>query len=709
MRSYSYTTSCAGGLESLVGSEIEIFGGTNIVCGKGSVAWSGTLENGYRAVLWSRFGSRVFLHLEQFYFTDEDSLYRRSNAIDWQAILKDEATFAINCTISGDSPVMHNRFAALRLKDGLVDRFRDMTGNRPSVQPMRPDLQLHLHLEREKGIVAVDLSGESLHRRGYRVEGGLAPLKETLAAAIIALTEWDGHKPLVDPMCGTGTLLIEAALMFSDSAPGLSRSYFGFSGWTGHDNRLWGSLVDEAVKREEAGMVRKWPRIIGYDSDPAALRAARANVTKAGFDEQIQVQQAELANLSLQEAEGLLLTNLPFGERMSDKEVVQRLYRAYGRIGNRLGTGWQIGAFISAPELTDSFGITWKEKLRLYNGPIACRLLLGDCLATGDESFVWPLNNGESKDDNDLANRLRKNLKQFLKWAQKEDISCFRIYDSDLPEYNCCIDIYGKWVHIQEYAPPKSVPTELAEERFRLTVQTVKEVLNLRSDRLFLKTRSRQRGRKQYQRQGTKSKLYEVREGSCYFLVNFTDYLDTGLFLDHRPVRRYIFQQASGKRFLNLFGYTATASVQAAAGGATRTTTVDLSANYLRWGRCNFALNGFAEQKHRLIVADCMEWLADETDMYDFIFVDPPTFSNTKKKERVFDIQRDHETLVHQAMRRLAPEGVLLFSTNYTRFQIAAPLMEAFALENITQQTIPVDFQRHRKIHQCWEIRHNRQ
>ncbi len=704
---YDVVAGCASGLEILVQGEVHLFGGQDVIVGVGVVRWRGTLESAYRCCLWSRFASRVFLELWQFAVTDEDSLYNASLSANWREHLTEDTTFAVGCTLSGESRITHSRFAALRLKDGLVDHFRADTGKRPSVKTDRPGVQIHLHIENNVATIALDLSGESLHRRGYRDASGKAPLKETLGAAIVALSGWlQDPQTLIDPMCGTGTLLIEAALMFADSAPGLSRSYYGFMGWLGHDDQLWRSLVAEAVLREEAGENKDWPRIIGYDCDPTVVRAARKNTQLAGLDQHITIKQGEVANLQAPAHCGLLLSNLPFGERLSETELVTQLYRGYGRILRQRFPGWRVGVFIANPELTDSFGLSWENKYRLYNGSIPCRLLTG-LVVGGEQEFRWqPALQINDESGNEFANRFRKNLKQMLRWAEKEGVSCFRVYDRDLPEYNISIDLYGKWVHIQEWAPPKTIDPQIAAARLGSAVIAVKEILGTRSDRAFLKTRERQKGRKQYEKKGNNRKMYEVKEGKCSFLVNFTDYLDTGLFLDHRPMREKISALAKGKRFLNLYGYTGTATVHAALGGALSTTTVDLSATYLQWTRMNLALNGLGEITNRVEKADCLLWLGECSTTYDLIFIDPPTFSNTKKEMRVFDIQEDHVRLLHLAMSCLDINGLLIFSTNFRRFHLAESLLEKYAVTDISKQSLPFDFSRDPKIHKCWEFRH---
>ncbi|SDP75162.1 bifunctional 23S rRNA (guanine(2069)-N(7))-methyltransferase RlmK/23S rRNA (guanine(2445)-N(2))-methyltransferase RlmL [Desulforhopalus singaporensis] len=703
MKKYSLIAACASGIESLVADELQGFGGEQIRKETAVVTCQGTLESAYRCCLWSRFSSRVLIEIGKGQIKDEESLYDFAMSVDWQDHMDCDTTFAVGCTISKNSPITHSRYAALKVKDGLVDYFRQKSGRRPSVQVEQPGLHFHLHLDGSEAILYVDFSGESLHRRGYRAQGTLAPLKETLAAAIVALSGWDRRSGvLVDPMCGSGTLLIEAALMFSDSAPGLSRKYFGFFGWSHHDEELWNRIVSEALDREQRGQQQKWPVLLGYDADPVAVSAARKNIDKAGLEDKIQVKQAELATLHPPAGSGLVLSNLPYGERLSEKRTVGYLYRCFGRILKTRFSGWKAGAFISNPELTDSFGLAWDKRERLYNGSLACRLLTTE-VRGDDPAFVWSL--PDRADLGEFGNRLYKNVQKTMKWANREGITCFRVYDRDLPEYNLSIDIYGKWVHVQEYAPPKSVDEEVAASRYNSALEAIRKTLAIRSDRLFVKTRRRQKGSSQYQKKDTRGKMYEVVEGDCRFLVNFTDYLDTGLFLDHRPVRKRIFQLARGKRFLNLFGYTGTATVHAALGGAASTTTVDLSATYLDWTKMNLALNGLGEVNNRVIKSDCIDWLQESNSKFDIIFIDPPTFSNTKKEKRVFDIQRDHVPLLDRAMRLLDSNGLLLFSTNFRRFRLDDDLLTRYDVVEITDKTIPFDFSRNKKIHRCWEIK----
>ena len=708
MKMYNVVATCATGVEPLVRGEIDQFGGQNIEVEKGVVTWESDLETAYRCCLWSRFASRILLKIISFSADNEEMLYQKARSVDWQEHMGIKTSFAINCTIAGKSKITHSKYAALKVKDALVDSFRDSVGERPSVKGQKPGVQFHLHLEGGEATLFIDLSGESLHRRGYRARGTIAPLKENLGAAIVAFSGWPTEGgDLIDPMCGSGTLLIEAAMMFGDSAPGLSRNYFGFYEWEGHDDHLWRSLVEEAMAREDKGLLKKWPVIVGYDSDHVAVSAAKKNIQQSGLEDFIQIKQADLATLSPPSSSGMVLSNLPYGERLSETEYVARLYRAYGRIAKERFVGWRLGAFISNPELTDSFTFSWEKKYKLHNGSIPCRLLIGRVPADAEPKFIWRLPEVQSMGEKgEFANRLLKNMKKMLKWAEREQVDCFRIYHSDLPEYNFSIDLYSKWIHVQEYAAPKTVDVELSASRLRHGLEVIRDVLGVRSNRIFVKRRERQKGSRQYEKKDSKKKMYEVREGGCSLLVNFTDYLDTGLFLDHRPVREKIYNDARGKRFLNLFAYTGTATVQAAMGGAVSTTTVDLSSTYLDWAKSNLAINGFSEVKHKVEQGDCIEWLGASHSKFDLIFMDPPTFSNTKKDKRTFDIQKDHLRLINLTMTRLETEGLLLFSTNFRKFKLDKEVEKRFEVKEITAQTIPFDFSRNKKIHRCWEIRH---
>ena len=262
-------------------------------------------------------------------------------------------------------------------------------------------------------------------------------------------------------------------------------------------------------------------------------------------------------------------------------------------------------------------------------------------------------------------------------------------------------------MNVQEYQSPKSVDQQKADSRLVSLLAEIPSVLNVPKAQVLLKIRRKQRNTDQYEKQAESGVFHEIIEGGCRLLVNFDDYLDTGIFLDHRPIRLKIQNEAKGKRFLNLFAYTGSATVHAAVGGATVTTTVDMSNTYLQWAKNNLALNSTVG-RHEFIQADCVEWLTNEAKsasrQYDLIFLDPPTFSNSKKMDDVFDVQRDYIQLIQNSAKLLTPDGKLYFSTNFRKFKFDASEFGGFKITDITAQTIPEDFSRDMKIHYCWQI-----
>jgi len=708
----SFFATCPKGLEELLGDELTGLGAREVRPGRAGVSFSGDLETAYRACLWSRLGSRVLMPLAGFTASSPDRLYQGIRELEWEAHLEVRGTLAVDFTVSGAPAIGHTQYGAQRVKDAIVDRLRERFGERPSVDRHRPDLRVYLHLRRDQATVGIDLSGESLHRRGYRLEGGEAPLKENLAAAILVRAGWPGIAEqggaLVDPLCGSGTLLIEAALMAADTAPGLLRTRFGFLGWRGHRQEMWQALLDEARQRREAGGARTI-RVLGSDASAQAVARARDNLRRAGVERFVQVRCAELDRSAPPAGGdaglGLVVTNPPYGERLGEEQALGELYRRLGDCLKQSFGGWRAAVFTANPDLGKRMGLRAHKRYRLYNGALPCRLLLLD---VHDRDSLTPASRSASRSAGQemLENRLRKNRKRLARWLGREGIACYRLYDADMPEYNLNVDVYGDWVHLQEYAAPSSVDRRAAARRFDEARSAVRAVLDVPEERLAVKVRSRQRGAAQYRRVAREESLLRVGEGECRFLVNLTDFLDTGLFLDHRITRRRIRDAAKGKRFLNLFAYTGTASVCAARGGAASTTSVDLSRTYLEWAGRNLALNGFVEgAQHRLIRADCLAWLEQERSRYDLIFLDVPTFSNSKRMRESFEVQRDHPALLRSAARRLDAGGLLLFSCNYRRFELEREALEPLRIRNVTGETIPKDFERSPRVHHCFEIR----
>ena len=374
-----FFATAALGLEPLLAAEVKTLGAEKIRAQKGGVFFSATLETAYRACLWSRLASRVLLPLRTFPAATPEELYAGMGEIDWSGHLEKDGTLAVDCNISR-SRIKHSHFAALKAKDAVVDQFRDNFGTRPSVDVEKPDVRINLHLASNRLTVSLDLSGASLHRRSYREEGGPAPLKENLAAAILIFSGWAGIAAkggaLIDPMCGSGTILVEGALMAADIAPGLRRDYFGFLGWKGHQAGAWKKLLKEAEARRDTGIQQR-PLIFGYDHNTDAINGARINARQAGVEDLIRFEQTGLRDLTpppSAQGSGLLVTNPPYGQRLGREENLQGLYQLLGNRIRHEFNGWKAAVLTAAPELERMLGLHAEKEHRLFNGPIECRL-----------------------------------------------------------------------------------------------------------------------------------------------------------------------------------------------------------------------------------------------------------------------------------------------------------------------------------------------
>jgi 23S rRNA (guanine2445-N2)-methyltransferase / 23S rRNA (guanine2069-N7)-methyltransferase len=716
-------------MEGILAAEIEALGGQDVQQKMAGVAFKGDLELAYRACLWLRTANRVLLLLNTFEVHSQQDLYIGVQQIDWSTHLDPEGSLAVSFSAKNNPAINNTHFGALKVKDAIVDQLRTKFAIRPNVDTERPSIRINVYLHNDIASVSLDLSGESLHKRGMRDISIAAPMKENLAAAILLRSGWpqlaaEGSS-LIDPMCGSGTLLLEAAMIAADYAPGLLRDYYGFFGWKQHQSTLWAGLLLNAQQRREIGL-KKLPVIVGFDQERASVAVALQHIENAGLQSKIHVEKREIADAAPAESwpKGLLVCNPPYGERLGDEAETAELYRRFGEVLKTQFVGWQAAMIISNPELGFRLGVRSQKPITLFNGALECKLLR---FAIQEQAFFEPkaktqqerleqINRHSQTAEPQVqaemfANRLRKNLKKLSKWAKQNQVACYRLYDADLPEYAVAVDVYQgekTWVNVQEYESPKSIDPHKANQRLTAAMVEIPRVLNIPSEQVFLKIRRKQKNTEQYEKQAETGRFYVVEEGGCKFWVNFEDYLDTGLFLDHRPMRLLIHTQAKGKRFLNLFAYTASASVHAAVGGAVSSLTVDMSNTYLDWAKRNFDLNTISGD-HKLLRANCLEWLAEQASkpvklQFDLIFLDPPTFSNSKKMGEAFDIQADHVPLLRHAVSLLADQGILYFSTNFRRFKLDNEALDDLRIENITAATIAEDFARDAKIHYCWRI-----
>ncbi len=723
-----FFATCPKGLEGLLLNEVCSLGGEDSKETIAGVTTFGDLALGYRLCLWSRLANKILLPIAKVPAETAEALYEGVNSIDWSEHLEPNGTMWIEFNGTNDG-IRNSQFGGQKVKDAIVDRLRTASGDRPSIQRDQADLVLSIRLAKDQAVINIDLTGVSLHKRGYRVNSVIAPMKENLAAALLIRSGWpelcqteDPDKPVafIDPMCGSGTLLIEAAMMAADIAPNILRKEFAFERWKKHDAAVWREIKAEAVERKQKGLEKNLPEIRGYDENGSAVRAAEHNVMAASLEKIVHVIRKSLDEFKKPThadfSHGLLLTNPPYGERLGEHHALMPLYRQLGNVLKSEFLGWQAGVFTGNPELAKNMGLRSNKKYKLFNGTIPSELLLFDV------SDVWFARNSESpnfqgKNSSDniepqhhlsagaqmVANRLKKNKKKLDKWANKSNVDCYRLYDADLPEYSAAIDIYGDYVHVQEYAAPKTIDERQADQRFLDLQKAVIVELGIDDDHLSVKQRKRNRGKEQYERfeEDPFANMFTVHEKGATFWVNLWSYLDTGVFLDHRLVRQKISELVDRKRFLNLFCYTAPATVQAALAGASSSVSVDLSKTYLRWADKNFTANRLGKN-HELVQADCFTWLKECREAFDVILLDPPSFSNSKRMEGVLDVQRDHVALVTRCMDLLNPGGTLVFSTNLRSFKIDQESLSRYNIENISRQTIDVDFERNPKIHQCF-------
>ncbi len=695
---YDFLVTTARGLDELLAGEIrQLCPHLSVKVKPGQVSFQGELADAYTLCLWSRLANRVLLLLAEGDCDSQEDLYRVAAGIQWSRHLNVEQTFAIDF-VGTNNAINNSLFGALKIKDALVDHFNDLYEKRPSVDKLTPQIRIQGRLRRQHLGIYLDLSGQSLHLRHYRQRTGAAPLKEHMACAMLIRSGWaaDMSKPLLDPMCGSGTVAIEAAMMAASVAPAANRREWGFTHWPGHQPELWQGIKIAAEKRRKT----KVAPIFASDQDGKLLHQARENARRAGVASLITFTEADATKVMPAEGiePGYLVSNPPYGERLGELTGLLPMFRTWGDHLKAAFTGWRVSLLTSNRDLLRQLKLVAAKEYQLFNGKLECQLV----------NYVLEQRNLEVRNDapvaNDFSNRLAKNVKRLKKWRNQANTNCYRVYDADLPEYNVAVDLYDDWVVVQEYAAPKDIPEAKAKRRLHDILIALPHVLGIHADHVVLKTRMQQKGASQYEKVAKKQVIKEVYENGAKLLVNLTDYLDTGLFLDHRTTRKMVQDSAKGKDVLNLFSYTGSVSVHAALGGARSVTTVDMSRTYLDWAKENFKLNNL-KGPYEFIQADCLNWMPQQqANQFDLIFLDPPTFSNSKRMEGTWDVQRDHVKMLDAAVNCLRPGGQIYFSNNLRTFKLDEEAVAALGLkaQNISQATLPEDFARNPKIHHCW-------
>ncbi|MFK3870332.1 bifunctional 23S rRNA (guanine(2069)-N(7))-methyltransferase RlmK/23S rRNA (guanine(2445)-N(2))-methyltransferase RlmL [Pseudoalteromonas rhizosphaerae] len=695
------------GIENLLVDELTDIGATVTKQTVGSVRFDADTTLAQKVCLMSRFATRVLMLIEEKEgVNNKESLYNFARSQPWQEWFGPTQTFAVDFNGTNDS-LKNTQFSGLVIKDAIVDYFNDLFEQRPNVDKQDANVRVVARLSRQGVAMYIDYSGPRLSERGYREGQGKAPIKEHLAAALIKRSGWldNVQQPLFDPCCGAGTILIEAAGMARNEAPGLFREGFAFERLPSFRIAKYKELKEQLTA--QITDPKLW--LIGHDNDANVLSKAVDNARRADLGDVIKFKQSDATKLtSVAKLPGVVISNLPYGERIGSMAELVSLHSALGTGFKKHFNNWKLALLGMDESLFKLLKLVKLKRYKFKNGPldVVLNLYQLDDKQVSQTTEDKPALNFEGSMS--FANRVKKNKQGLKNWLKQNDVQAYRVYDSDIPEYNVAVDIYGDSAVIFEYAAPKEIDDVTAHKRLQDVISLTSQQLNIAPGNIAVKVRKKQKGEEQYTPMAKQNRTQVVEEFGAKFKVNLFDYLDTGLFLDHRLARRYIQENAKDKRFLNLFAYTGTASVHAALGGAKAITTVDLSKTYLKWGQDNFDLNNISNTRYRFEQADCLKWLEHATSQYDLIFLDPPTFSNSKRMKDAFDVQNDHIKLLTWVKKILSPSGTLIFSNNMRGFTMDEVGLIGLGLKavNISEQTISPDFKRNKKIHNSWLITH---
>ncbi len=754
MPQFDLLATAAFGLEAVVSRELTGLGYQGRVVRPGRVLFSADAAGICRANLWLRSAERVLLQLGVFPAADFGELFDQTHALPWEQWIPADGAFPVKGR-SHKSQLSSEPACQKIVKKAIVDKLKAAHG----VENLPEDgatYTVEVSLLDNQAALTLDTSGAGLHKRGYRSYIGPAPLKETLAAALVLLSFWRAERPLWDPFCGGGTIPIEAAMLGRNIAPGLQRSFVA-ENWPTLAAALW-----QEARQEAKDVIRPdlATRLIGSDIDGHILHTARRDAATAGVDGSIHFQEQDFTRISSQREYGCLITNPPYGGRLGEMEEVERIYQALPEVLRRFPT-WSHYILTARSDFERLVGQAAHRRRKLFNARISCTLFqfygprpgskhesaeaqeapsvdvqnrdasanVAEDIAAeaaAEEATVKPRERtvpakvapreirgpafggvtAKGRQQADLfAARIRKRARHLRRWPTKLDITCYRLYDRDIPEIPLVVERYDDYLHVSEYERPHERSPAQHAEWLELMVATLGDVFEMPTKHIFLKRRLRQRGSTQHEKMSEAGYSLVVREGGLRFQVNLSDYIDTGLFLDHRQTRAMVREEAAGRRMLNLFCYTGAFTVYAAAGGAAATTSVDSSNRYLQWAQENMALNELTDPKHAFIRGDVVQFLQNHRPeaAYDLAFIDPPTFSNRKDQDHVWDVQRDHANLLNQVAKLLTPGGVVFFSSNFRRFKLDAGLSANFQIHEISKQTVPPDF-RNRRIHRCWRM-----
>ena len=701
-----YLAVCFPGLEPLLEQELQNIGITQYRPGRGQVYFHAELALLYRFALQTRISRRLLKPLDKVDASSAETLKQSVAALSWPQWLRPRHSIAVDFLGRSDA-IRHSQFGAQCIKDGIVDAITASGRGRPDVDRDNPDFLVQARLHGEQLSLSLDLGAGPLRPAP---DGTSDLLPRSIAATVLHMASWPNAAQLLLPVGDSGIIALEAASMARSQSPQLTRSHWGWKGWGEHDDALW-----------------QQQRLALADLPPPTTTQV---VSCQPEQQQRQRLQQWLHRQRLQRATTLLDQDWPMATNPDDAACYLLDLRGQSHAEVEQAGAWlklQCGeqgghgaVLCNNVEQGLRLGIRAIQKRTVQLGEQSL-LLLGLNLAP--EYHVDPAQIAQRqqqkkqqqalRDDGgqDFYNRLRKNARSLHGWAKSKNIEAYRVYDHDLPEFAAAIDLYKDWAVIQESRPPKTVDAKKAARRREQMLALSAGALDIPAQQLIFKERRRQRGNDaQYQKQNPEqSTTLTIREGEARFHVNLSDYLDTGLFLDHRQTRLQLGRMANGVDFLNLFAYTCSASVHAALGGARSTTNIDLSHTYLQWGERNFQLNqlDIDGEEHRFIRADVAKWLEQCDQRFDLIFVDPPSFSNSKSTDADFDVQRDHVNLIQAAARCLKPGGTLVFSCNLRRFKLDYTALSTLQISDQQKRSKSRDFSRNQRIHHCFYMMKN--
>lgn len=714
MSVFQFIAVSAPSLEEILTGELRALGIKGATTTGGS-RFSGSIGDAYRVCMWSRVAHRVLLSLDQFAAPTEDALFDGIRRTRWPDHLHAPASFAVRLRAEG-ARLSQSTALAERVKTTILRQYRELDRDPPRTDPRHPDMLVEVAVSASEARIAIDLSGGPLYPRIYRGAHAADPLFEGLAAALLLEADWPELAaqgcPFVDPMCASGVLAIEAAMIAADKAPGLLRTSWGFTKWPHHQPQAWQEIRDEAVDRATEGLLENL-EILAYDNDRAALESARSRHQDAGLDGRIQFRRREVAECMPPDAGdlGLVATAPPWALMSTHDPEVLELYSHLGKLLRDRFQGWDAAVLVNRPELRKRLGLRAKNSKRLVCGRDFARLFhfrIDDESSALIHSEYVPRNRRTASAEA-LAQRIRTNLTSTARWRRREGISCFRVYANDLRDYPFIIDVYqGR----QRYAciQPRGQPGEQAASfRMREVVSAVRDQLDIEARHCLCPGSDSPEQQALIRELG--NELVEVREDGLRFLVRFGDCRYPGLPPVTRDVRRLLRKRSGHKHFLHLFCHAAAATVHAAKGGADSTTSIDIIGEHLAWADRNLSLNNLSRENHHLIESDLLSWLQQARragKRFSLILLSPMQIHEQSPQGSGIDIQRDHGALLRAAVHLLEPFGQLFFTTDLPHFRLDTRQLGRSRVDDIARDTIPRDFFAYPGEHRCWLIRRPR-